>query len=190
MERSSGTPIDLLSSSKRNPGLCEFCEKIFENRFSHHNLISSSGVGYRRRLSCMLGTALDGCALCRELLCMPFGMKWAKSWKSNPVNVRELYGRYDTCGTSRQWPISQWRSKFHKLSNKSLLSLFLILVTALRDPVLCFYIRGNVVSQHTIKVTRCCLLRCARSLDFTISTPFGKPDVTHCNCCSIFTDIP
>jgi hypothetical protein len=67
----SSTLVDQTGNLHDGP-LCKDCYQIFMQPDTFKMLASKEGLRHSREKSSMAQSALDGCPLCRELLCIPF----------------------------------------------------------------------------------------------------------------------
>jgi hypothetical protein len=90
--------------------LCEHCREIFAHKNTYKHLASPAGLNYKRLGRSFLWSALDGCRLCRELLCMPYDYRPNGFMHIRP-NIFEDPLR------PVEWPMKMWaavREKNHE----------------------------------------------------------------------------
>jgi hypothetical protein len=113
-----------------NSPLCELCKDIFSHRDTVNILASKEGLQFKRKIPSMITSALEGCPMCRELLCMPY----------DGSNKHPSYRRRNPGVPEAEWPLAAWRDL---TSSPKYLPSFL-------TPKLHFVIRGNITRQNYI----------------------------------------
>jgi hypothetical protein len=130
--------------------LCESCKTIFMDKTTYKRLASRQGVAFERHRKSMARTALDGCRLCRQLLCMP-----------SEYEYRSVYSGWTRDANYSRWPLQDWESAVKESTTSS--------------KEFRFRLRGNLSYQHYIEVTRrrCRKFSSSKKLLFEVSTREG-----------------
>jgi hypothetical protein len=151
-QKSNSTLLESTKMTSRT-SLCDHCSGIFLQVNTLRIIASKPGLQYRRKKCSMIQTALDGCALCRELLCMPYDYKWKEAGVKKPIFVRGFDDR-------RSWPINLWASTAQNQGAR----LASTVLARIRDPSFVFQWKGSLSSSGFIKVVRRQTPGCQRSL--------------------------
>lgn len=89
---------------------CDACSGIFTRQNAIELLKSEDGLEYRRKHASMLTTALEGCIMCRELLC-----NGSVNWKDPDTGKYRLIQENDADTTTiKRWPILLWEHEKRK----------------------------------------------------------------------------
>jgi hypothetical protein len=132
--------------------LCSYCQSNFIRPQTLQLLASKTGLYYTRKKSSILRTAIDGCRLCRELLCMP---------KYTKVNGEKIIPPFSY--TRHRWPLQTWEDDLQKLTGQRPLSMIFS-----RDRTLHFCWKGNPQFQRYLEVSRL-----QNALLFEIAVAYG-----------------
>jgi hypothetical protein len=142
--------------------LCETCSQLFTPPTTLARLASFRGLKYYKKRSDFLRSAIDGCRLCRELLCIPY---------YHPTRKRRQ-GLLPK-GADTDWPLEHWTLCLTKLENQlSNIGRFQLL-SRLFNPFLHFRISGDVKKQSIVQVKRHRFLP-GKKLYPEMTTPSGK----------------
>jgi hypothetical protein len=136
--------MEMLPASASNydeTTLCNHCEGLFSHPDIVQTLASTVGLRYRRKRSSMALAALEGCLLCRELLCMPY------------LTTDGVIGGVRTY-SARNWPAYVWSDLTRKHRAGSLSGMFKGSLAQLRDPQFHFQWTGDLNSSFFIEVAR------------------------------------
>ena len=157
--KSSPSDLSLKKSSQLLPwkqppkytadSLCHDCDVIFRSKSASQALSSICGLQYKRRRVSLIHSALNGCVLCRELLCMTY------SPGLNP-------------------PVEFWASVLEKHDSRLLSSPYRKLLARLYDTQVRFCLRGDLGKEYFINVSRYQALHSRKRTKFEVSTRAGK----------------
>lgn len=148
--------------------LCKYCTALFSQPNSLPLLVSPNGLEQRRKRSCMVETALDGCNLCREMLCIPWESKYKKPGFKQPVLVRQSNCPHD-------WPLSLWESMKRNQETRPRLMQIL---TGYFEQTLLFNWKP-VGSLGDVTLCQYQRFRRTRSLHIQMSIEFGRSNSKH-----------
>lgn len=163
-----GRDKDTVSScheSNTGNSLCEHCMNIFMQKAVHQTLAKWAGLEYRRRFIDMLRSALNGCPLCRELLCMPYNYK--------PEDHRMNGRGHSFYDRPISWPWVSWASAVDMHESRKASTAYSRLLGGFTNPELRFLLKGDVQRHHYIDVTRHQRLRFREKLTFEVSAQTG-----------------
>jgi len=108
---------------------CKHCKDVFMRPGTLDLLSSERGLEYHRDEYSMISTALNGCLLCRELLCMP----WNKGRMYAP--------------NERTWPIEKWEKRKDACQSN-------LQPSAGSDTFLPFWWKGDPRTEHFVWVAQ------------------------------------
>jgi hypothetical protein len=170
MQEQPSDPLETSGGSE----VCETCESIFLQETTCQLLASHGGLRFTRNRTSMLRSALDGCPLCRELLCMPYGYR-AHTWLTMSPEVRDYFKTssyyWQDKWSHPKWPLGDWASRAAKAESPSSLSFLRLPPQFARilESRLHFTIRGDVSRKNFVRITRNQRFRFPKSLLFEVS---------------------
>lgn len=156
MENDENFQTDLskqVGNGQNESTICECCSDIFAQKQTIAILATKKGLQFKRTRHSMQSSALDGCVMCRDLLCIPY------SCRSSITEARH-YQRRTVSEHEPKWPLDWWRES---VSSKPRLPAFII-------PKLRFTIQGDITKKTYFTVS------CSdipESLDFEVASEYG-----------------
>jgi len=155
--------------------ICSSCAAIFSSPTAITELVSERGLEYIRERNSLLRSALAGCKLCRELLCIPHSYTYPNDRPdpsdrySTNIDVRSI-----SDDNFRSWPLAFWGAAL--AVNGEVLGESSWLHDLSSNGVYGFYFRGKPSTKSYIEVSlspRGSVWY--RSLLLSISCPLCKP---------------
>ena len=155
--------------------LCDCCRCLFLQPDILQVLASAKGLDDRRKRSNMINSAVAGCMLCRELLCMPFGYKATEPSAADGTYVRTHESSessdnvYASVKSPYEWPCSLWEATIKKHGSRKPSPWSVKMAWSPDDPTFRFNWK-SVPGRNYFKVTRHQMLYPSKELLMEVST--------------------
>ncbi|KAE8447354.1 hypothetical protein EG329_010912 [Mollisiaceae sp. DMI_Dod_QoI] len=158
------TDVSLIGSTL----LCSNCQSLFSTSKTFEELKSKPGLRFTKGRRNTLRNAVDGCRLCRELLCIPYNSvsEYWERWE------RERGLKGDSAEMIRGWPVEVWRSELALLEPQGPKER-----RGASDRNMLFSLKGDVQFGYNVTLSKHRRLWFAKKMDFEIAAYKDDPAV-------------